>query len=37
MVKEMAALKQAEIDNFEKKVVVENKHFHVNTRVAASH
>ena len=37
MVKEMAELKQKEIDDFNKKVVVENKHFHVNTRVAASH
>ena len=37
MVKEMAELKQKEIDDFEKKVVVDNKHFHVNTRVAASH
>lgn len=37
MVKEMAELKQREIDEFEKRVVVENKHFHVNTRVAASH
>ena len=37
MVKEMAELKQKEIDDFEKKVVVENKHFFVNTRVQKSH
>ncbi len=33
MVKEMAEMKQKEIDDFEKKVVVANKHFSVNTRV----
>ena len=32
MVKEMAELKQKEIDDFEKKVVVANKHFGVNTK-----
>lgn len=32
MVKEMAALRQKEIDDFNKKVVVENKHFFVHTR-----
>ena len=32
MVKEMAELKQKEIDDFEKKVVVANKHFAVNTK-----
>ena len=37
MVKEMAMQKQKEIDDFEKKVVVDNKHFSVNTRVLASH
>ena len=36
MVKEMAELKQKEKDDFEKKVVVANQHFFVNTRVAAS-
>jgi hypothetical protein len=33
MVKEMMEQKQKEKDEFEKKVVVENKHFNVNTRV----
>ena len=33
MVKEMAEQKQKEIDDFNKKVVVDNKHFFVNTRV----
>ena len=37
MVKEMAELKQKEKEDFEKKVVVANQHFFVNTRVAASH
>ena len=37
MVKEMLELKQKEKDDFEKKVVVENQHFFVNTRVANSH
>ena len=37
MVKEMALQKQKEIDDFEKKVVVDNKHFSVNTRVLDSH
>lgn len=32
MVKEMAEAKQKEIDEFEKKVVVANKHFSVNTK-----
>jgi len=32
MVKEMAAQKQKEIDDFNKKVVVANQHFYVNTR-----
>lgn len=32
MVKEMTALKQKEIDDFNKKIVVENKHFFVHTR-----
>lgn len=33
MVKEMAEVKQKEIDDWNKKVVVANKHFAVNTRV----
>ena len=33
MVKEMAEMKQREIEAFEKKLVVANKHFSVNTRV----
>lgn len=37
MVKEMAEMKQKEIDDFENKVVVKNKHFYVNTRVQQSH
>ena len=37
MVKEMAEQKQKEIDDFNKKVVVDNKHFHVNTRVQQTH
>ena len=37
MVKEMMELKQKEKDDFEKKVVVDNQHFFVNTRVAHSH
>ena len=37
MVKEMMELKQKEKDDFAKKVVVENEHFFVNTRVASSH
>mmetsp|Transcript_39149 Transcript_39149/g.51211 ORF Transcript_39149/g.51211 Transcript_39149/m.51211 type:complete len:197 (+) Transcript_39149:2776-3366(+) len=37
MVKEMAELKQKEIDDFNKKVVVSSKHFNVNTRVQATH
>ena len=37
MVKEMMEQKQKEKDEFEKKVVVENKHFNVNTRVQESH
>ena len=37
MVKEMQEQKQKEIDDFNKKVVVENKHFFVNTRVQKSH
>lgn len=36
MVKEMAAQKQAEIDHFNKKVVVANQHFYVNTREKAA-
>jgi hypothetical protein len=31
MVKELAAEKQREIDEFNKKVVVDNQHFYVNT------
>lgn len=31
MVKELAEMKQKEIDDFNKKVVVENQHFYVNT------
>lgn len=37
MVKEMAEQKQKEIDDFNKKVVVDNKHFYVNTRVQQTH
>lgn len=37
MVKEMQELKQREIDAWEKKVVVDNKHFNVNTREQQSH
>ena len=37
MVKEMAEQRQKEIDDFNKKVVVDNKHFRVNTRVQQSH
>ena len=37
MVKEMAEQKQKEIDNFNSKVVVDSKHFSVNTRVQQSH
>ena len=35
MVKEMAELKQKEIDDFEKKVVVANKHFSVDTKLGS--
>ena len=37
MVKEMIALKQKEKDDFEKKVVVQNQHFFVNTKKSYSH
>ena len=37
MVKEMAEMKQREIEAFEKKVVVDNKHFYVNSLVKPSH
>jgi len=37
MVKEMAEQRQREVDAFEKKVVVANKHFYVNTREKSSH
>ena len=37
MVKEMAALKQKEKDDFQKRVVVANEHFYVNSQVKASH
>lgn len=37
MVKEMADDRQKEIDDWNKKVVVANKHFSVNTRVQHTH
>lgn len=37
MVKEMAAIKQAEKDAWNAKVVVKNQHFKVNTKEAKTH
>ena len=37
MVKEMAEMKQREIEEFDKKVVVDTKHMNVNTRVQQTH
>ena len=37
MVKEMQEQRQKEIDDFNNKVVVKNKHFKVNTRVVENH